>query len=67
MHKCQWLIKYPYRNLDVQKHGHLNIKRLPAGKKLSVLTGKETATELKKDLESLQKEIKALEKKVVEP
>lgn len=40
------------------------IKRLPAGKKLSELTGKETEMTLKQDLKSLQKEIKALEKKM---
>jgi putative endonuclease len=40
------------------------IKRLPANKKLSELTGKETAMTLKQDLNALQKEIKALEKKM---
>ena len=40
------------------------IKRLPADKKLSELTGKETAMTLKQDLKALQKEIKALEKKM---
>ena len=40
------------------------IKRLAADKKLSELTGKETAMTLKQDLKALQKEIKALEKKM---
>jgi putative endonuclease len=40
------------------------IKRLPADKKLSELTGKETAMTLKQDLKAMQKELKELGKKV---
>jgi predicted GIY-YIG superfamily endonuclease len=40
------------------------IKRLPADKKLSELSGKENEMTLKQDLQALQKEIKALEKKL---
>jgi len=40
------------------------IKRLPAGKKLTELNGKETEMTLKQDLKALQKEIKALGKKM---
>jgi putative endonuclease len=40
------------------------IKRLPVDKKLSELTGKETAMTLKQDLKTLQKEFKELGKKV---
>jgi putative endonuclease len=40
------------------------IKRLPADKKLSELTGKETQMTLKQDMKAIQKEFKELGKKV---